>query len=41
MFAKENGVEVSVISIKGENCKLEYLTNIATESGGEVLIVDP
>ena len=40
-LAKSNGVEVSVITIKGENCRLEYLSKIAESSGGDVTIVDP
>ena len=35
-LAKSSGVEVSVITIKGENCKLEYLSKIAESSGGDV-----
>lgn len=31
MFAKESGVKVSVITIKGEYSKLEYLSPIADE----------
>lgn len=34
VFAKERGVAISIISIKGENCKLEYLSALAKESGG-------
>lgn len=41
LLAKDKGVEVSVMTIKGENCKLEYLSKICEQSGGEVTIVDP
>ena len=41
MYAKERGVAISIISIKGENCKLEYLSALAKESGGEIIMVTP
>ena len=41
VLAKEKGVEVSVITIKGENSKLEYLSALADESGGEIVRVTP
>ena len=40
-FAKEHGVIVSVISIKGSDCRMEYLGSVASATGGEVNIVDP
>ncbi len=30
-----------MITIKGENCRLEYLSKIAESSGGDVTMVDP
>lgn len=39
VYAKERGVAISIISIKGENCKLEYLSALAKESGGDVNMV--
>lgn len=41
LYAKEEGINVSVITIKGENSKLEYLSSIAEESGGEIIRVTP
>jgi len=41
LFAKENGVSVSVISIKGEGCKLEMLGKLADETSGDLIRVDP
>ncbi len=41
VYAKERGVAVSIITIKGEDCKLEYLAGLAKESGGEVIMVTP
>ncbi|XP_022293240.2 circularly permutated Ras protein 1-like isoform X1 [Crassostrea virginica] len=39
--AIEKGVAVSVISIKGTDCKLVHLGKIADMTGGQVNIVDP
>jgi Mg-chelatase subunit ChlD len=39
--AKQCGVSVSVVAIKGSECKMEVLGMLAEESGGEVDIVDP
>lgn len=39
--AMEKGVAVSVISIKGTDCKLVHLGKIADMTGGQVNIVDP
>jgi hypothetical protein len=36
-LAKEKNITVSVISIKGEGCKLEILGKIADETNGEVI----
>ncbi len=40
-FAKENGVTVSILSIKGTDCSLEYLAPVASNTGGFNNIVDP
>eukprot|EP00455_Lapot_gusevi_P026675 TRINITY_DN2812_c0_g3_i1.p1 TRINITY_DN2812_c0_g3~~TRINITY_DN2812_c0_g3_i1.p1 ORF type:complete len:513 (+),score=182.37 TRINITY_DN2812_c0_g3_i1:238-1776(+) len=40
-FAALNGVEVSVISITGDECSLENLGRLADRTGGEVKRVDP
>ncbi len=40
-FAKANGVVVSVVSIEGQECKLEYLGAVADLTGGQVDKVDP
>lgn len=39
--AKEKNVSVSVISIEGEDCKMEFLGTTADISNGQVEIVDP
>lgn len=40
-FAKENGISISIISIKGEGCKLDLLGKLADETSGSVTRVDP
>ena len=40
-FAKEKGVSVSVITIEGEECSVERLSEVASFTGGEVLRVNP
>ena len=40
-FAKQHGVTVSVISIKGDECALEDLGRVAEHTGGTVVRVDP
>ena len=40
-MAKDRGVEVNLISIEGEECKLEKLCPIVEKTYGEVLKVDP
>jgi hypothetical protein len=40
-MAREMGIEVSVISIKGEACKLSYLSKVAELTSGEVNQVEP
>lgn len=40
-FAKSKGVTVSVVSIAGEECRLEHLGVVADVTGGEVEKVDP
>eukprot|EP01133_Synstelium_polycarpum_P003750 gene3750-4324_t len=39
--AKRNGTAISVLSIKGADCKLELLGRLAELTGGDVNIVDP
>lgn len=39
--AKECGVTVSIVSIKGDECKLEYVGLVASETEGDVERVDP
>lgn len=39
--AKSKGVTVSVVSIAGEECRLEHLGTVADVTGGEVERVDP
>lgn len=40
-LAQAAGVSVSVTSIKGENCRMEFLGEVAQATGGEVSSVDP
>lgn len=40
-YANENDVTVSVVSIKGTNCRMENLGEVAQLTGGDVSIVDP
>jgi hypothetical protein len=40
-LAKHHGVVVSVISIEGQECRLENLGSVADVTGGEVNKVDP
>jgi hypothetical protein len=40
-MAKERGVAVSVVSIEGEECRLENLGVVAELTGGDVTKVDP
>ncbi|XP_053396238.1 uncharacterized protein LOC123552632 [Mercenaria mercenaria] len=39
--ASENGVSISVITIKGTDCKLVEIGKMADKTGGQVNIVDP
>jgi hypothetical protein len=41
VMAKEAGVTVSVISIEGEQCRLESLSTLADQTGGLLSKVDP
>jgi len=40
-LAKENGVSISVISIKGEGCKLDVIGKLADVTSGSLMRVDP
>lgn len=40
-IAKENGVVVSVITIKGEGCKVEVLGKLAQDTNGSITRVNP
>mmetsp|Transcript_13124 Transcript_13124/g.13238 ORF Transcript_13124/g.13238 Transcript_13124/m.13238 type:complete len:456 (+) Transcript_13124:796-2163(+) len=40
-LAKGNGVGISVISIAGEECRLDCLSSIVEETGGDLTKVDP
>jgi len=40
-FAKEQGVSISVISIKGEGCKLDVIGRLADLTSGSLTRVDP
>jgi len=40
-FAKEHGVSISVISIKGEGCKLDVIGRLADLTSGSLTRVDP
>jgi len=40
-LASEKGVDVSIVSIKGEGCRLETLGRVADITGGKVNVVDP
>jgi hypothetical protein len=40
-FAKDKGVNISVITIKGTDCKMENLGILADVTGGQVNIVEP
>ena len=40
-LAKENGTSVSVMSIKGTDCRMEYLGAVADATGGDAHVVDP
>lgn len=41
LHAKEHAITISVISIKGEGCNLQFLGQMADTTGGVVQIVDP
>lgn len=40
-IAKQNGITISIISIKGEGCKLETLSSLAEITNGTIKIVAP
>jgi hypothetical protein len=40
-LAKENGIAISVITIKGEGCKIEILGKLAEETNGNITRVNP
>jgi hypothetical protein len=40
-YAKEKGISVSVISLKGEECKLKVLGKIVEETNGNLTKIDP
>ncbi|KYQ91296.1 type A von Willebrand factor domain-containing protein [Tieghemostelium lacteum] len=40
-IAAKNGTAISVLTIKGTDCRIEYLGKLAEATGGEVNIVDP
>ena len=39
--AKNKGVEINLISIEGEQCKLEMLLPLVDETNGEITKVNP
>jgi len=41
VLAKEKGVVISIITVKGEGCKMEILGKLAEETNGNVTIIDP
>jgi hypothetical protein len=40
-FAKDSGILVSIITIKGEQCKVKVLGKLAEETNGNVTRVSP
>lgn len=40
-LAKEKGIQISIITIKGEECKLVTLNQIVEETNGNIFRVDP
>lgn len=40
-LAKDSGLSISVISIEGEECKIESLSKLAANTGGDIIRVDP
>jgi len=40
-FAKDQGIAVSIVTIKGEGCKIEVLNKIVDETNGNVTRVNP
>jgi hypothetical protein len=40
-FAKDKGVMISILSIKGDNCNLKELGKLSHQTGGSVLKIDP
>lgn len=40
-LAKERGITISIVSIVGEDCRLEMLSPLAALTGGDIVKVDP
>lgn len=40
-FAKERGVVVNILSLKGDNCNLKELGKLTLSTGGSILKIDP
>ena len=40
-LAKERGISISIVSIVGEDCRLEMLSPLAELTGGDIIKVDP
>lgn len=40
-YAKEKGVMVSILSIRGDNCNLKELGKLTLSTGGSILKIDP
>lgn len=40
-LAKQHGLTINIVSIKGDECNLESLCKLAELTGGEVERVDP
>lgn len=40
-FAKDSGVMISILSIKGDSCNLKELGKLALSTGGSMLKIDP
>ena len=40
-FAKDKGVMISILSIKGDSCNLKELGKLSLSTGGSLLKIDP
>lgn len=40
-FAKEKGVMVNILSIKGDSCNLKELGKLTLSTGGSIMKIDP